>query len=100
MRRNTVTNNVAALLIGKREPFKNHSGSFRGESAKYVDTAWSRLPREWQDMAREAEDVDYVVFSYNTPIAWHHANGWTIPDTKYSITTSKHQGVTRYGVTL
>ena len=95
-----VTNNAAAPLIGKREPFTNHSGSFRGERAPYVDTAWSRLPSEWADIARETDGVDYVVFSYNTPIAWHHANGWTIPEAKYSVTTSKHQGLTRYGATL
>lgn len=35
----------------------------------------------------------YVVYSYDTPIAWRDTDGnWTVPDVKYSTTTSKHQG--------
>ena len=42
--------------------------------------------------------IDYVVYSYGTPIAYRtkdkgEGDGeWTIPDAKYSVTTSKHQG--------
>lgn len=64
------------------------------------------LPHEYHDSVKQA---DYVVYSYNTPIAWHVPNrnegwelgngepapaepGWVTPDEKYSVTTSKHQG--------
>lgn len=39
----------------------------------------------------------YVVFSYDTPIAWAHEtdNGptWTVPPFHYSTTTANHQNV-------
>ncbi|MFI5840562.1 hypothetical protein ACIA8K_12720 [Catenuloplanes sp. NPDC051500] len=38
----------------------------------------------------------YVVYSYETPIAWVTASRKrVIPDTKYSMTTSRHQGIVR-----
>lgn len=41
----------------------------------------------------------YIVWSYETPIAWFtKADGWVIPDAKYSVTTSKHQNVVRRAV--
>lgn len=40
----------------------------------------------------------YVVTSYGTPIAWYvPLNGWTVPDDKYSVTTSGHQHTARMG---
>jgi hypothetical protein len=38
------------------------------------------------------------VYSYGTPIAWHTNTGWFIPDLKYSVTTSKHQGYVRRAI--
>lgn len=39
--------------------------------------------------------VDYVVWSYATPIAWHWTNGetsgWHVVNQKFSLTTTKHQ---------
>jgi hypothetical protein len=41
----------------------------------------------------------YLIRSYNTPIAWLDARGeWTIPDVKYSVTTSRHQGKIRTAI--
>ena len=35
----------------------------------------------------------YIVYSYDTPIAWHsRRQGWVMPDVKYSNTTTRHQG--------
>lgn len=52
-----------------------------------------QLPAEWRGVfysAMDASDI-YVVYSYQTPIAWY-ANGiWTMPDVRYSVTTSRHQ---------
>ena len=51
--------------------------------------------------ARDNIGIDYVIYSYGTPIAYRTNNGeWTIPDAEYSATTSKHQGVVRYAVSI
>jgi hypothetical protein len=40
-----------------------------------------------------AQSAQYVVYSYNTPIAWlDRAGFWQMPAVKYSVTTSKSQG--------
>lgn len=44
------------------------------------------------------ESIDYVVLSYRTPIAWHSAEGWYVVAQKFSVTTSKHQGIVRRAV--
>ena len=45
--------------------------------------------------AADLGKIDYVVYSYNTPIAYHVAsptfNEWIYPDVSYSRTTSRHQ---------
>jgi hypothetical protein len=57
---------------------------------------WGQLPYEYRDSVKGA---DYVVYSYSTPIAWHMPNGeWVMPDTRYSVTTSKHQGKIRTAI--
>lgn len=46
----------------------------------------------------EARKV-YVVKSYDTPIGWHvEGVGWTVPDEKFSVTTTNHQGLLRQAV--
>ncbi len=41
----------------------------------------------------------FVIFSYRTPIAWTIRNeGWVVPDTRYSVTTTNHQTVVRTAV--
>lgn len=47
---------------------------------------------------RVKESIDYVVLSYRTPIAWHSAEGWYVVSQKFSVTTSKHQGIVRRAV--
>lgn len=84
------------------EPFDTHGALY---GIKGIG-GHGRLPVEYHDSYKNA---DYVVYSYNTPIAWHVPNrnegwelgngepapaepGWVTPDEKYSVTTSKHQG--------
>jgi hypothetical protein len=48
-------------------------------------------------------EIDYVVFSYETPIAWHYMSGssmrsWYISEEKYSVTTSTHQRAVRVAI--
>ena len=58
-----------------------------------------RLPTAWRDLFYAAEDegrLEYIVYSYWTPIAWHTKDeGWVVPPVKYSPTTSKHLTQTR-----
>lgn len=56
------------------------------------------LPKEWQTVLVQ-DQPDYVVWSYETPIAWHVPNDadqgdserWVVPDVRYSTTTTRHQ---------
>ena len=71
--------------------FKTH-GSLKGGPAMGALTNWDmgRLPREHYTSAMLAA---YIVWSYGTPIAWLDADGkWQIPEARYSVTTSRHQG--------
>lgn len=44
----------------------------------------------------DAGHITYVVRSYYTPIAWFTTDlGWFVPTDKYSVTTSRHQGIVR-----
>jgi hypothetical protein len=43
--------------------------------------------------------MNYIVYSYGTPIAWHtDAEGWYVVSQKFSQTTSKHQNLTRHAI--
>ncbi|AYD81486.1 hypothetical protein SEA_JUSTBECAUSE_331 [Streptomyces phage JustBecause] len=67
---------AAVLKDGK--PFET-SGHLSGRpgSAGSRPSEVGRLAREWH---AEAARSTYVVFSYETPIAWRNADGtWTIP---------------------
>jgi hypothetical protein len=78
-----------------------------------------QLPNE--DRIRVLKDnPTYVVWSYSTPIAWYvpdeiaerYDEGlehnvkvrtksvWVVPDTKYSNTTTRHQGIVRVALSL
>jgi hypothetical protein len=56
-----------------------------------------RLPQEFRDQLK-LDQPDFIVYSYGTPIAWHSNSGWFMPNCKYSVTTSKHQGYVRRAV--
>ena len=44
--------------------------------------------------------LDYVVWSYETPIAFHCAidSEWIVPTDRYSRTTAKHQHIIRMAI--
>jgi hypothetical protein len=82
-------------VLHKLEPFKT-SGALFAEG-KHRDTigSWSvgRLHYAYHATLRKA---DYVVYSYDTPIAWHVPDvGWAMPDESYSKTTTRHQNKIR-----
>lgn len=55
--------------------------------------AMGKLPDEWRSNLRAGDGSVYVVYSYQTPIAWTFGDGWTVPPVKYSVTTTGHQNV-------
>lgn len=69
-----------------------HMGSMWAEHA-YGPRHYGQLP---VDKRQGLGWADYVVYSYDTPIAWHVSHGgesyWVQPDVNYSSTTTNHQG--------
>lgn len=89
-----------ARYVVNRDPFKTH-GALEGRTP-YGETfgPWDdgRLPQEFRDSFTSA---DYAVFSYATPIAWHVPDfGWVMPETRYSLTTTRHQSTLRYALSI
>jgi hypothetical protein len=89
----------------RRSSASERRGSMSGRPAPFPD--WGRdwngpvagdLPKPWQEWLVGA---DYVVWSYETPIAWHLPAAqtdadrvpetWCVPDIRYSQTTEQHQ---------
>lgn len=86
------------LAIANTEEFT--AGNMRGVSGglgHYWPTG--RLPEPWRsrfDQADRDNQIAYVVYSYQTPIAWWTTNGHYVqPDVTYSATTSRHQRYSR-----
>lgn len=72
-------------------------GSTRGDRGYVTLGTFGYLPLVWQDVLyAERRDVTFTIASYATPIAWcTDTHGWTVPDVRYSVTTSRHQNVIR-----
>lgn len=66
--------------------------NFRGGPAEGRTGALSKHPAWLSRYYADANAIDYVIYSYHTPIAWHTPDGWVIPPVKYSISTTRHQG--------
>lgn len=84
-------------IILRREEFKGSAmtGKSYPDGWPSLDT-FGYLPRDFRERFERERDgvgIDYVVFSYDTPIAWHRIDWtWVRPEVKYSPTTSLHQG--------
>lgn len=69
------------------------SGSLKGRVGD-DDYSWGRLTGDEYNRfkaAYYAGKLEYVVYSYSTPIAWKADGVWYQPDTRYSVTTTKQQ---------
>lgn len=92
-----ISGRKAAPVIANRKDFKT-SGALSGRNVPQGERVYvGQLPLEHAQglaLAVEAGNV-YIVFSYQTPIAWYSYadEKWTRPEVKYSMTTSHHQGV-------
>lgn len=88
----------AAQAILDRKAFKTN-GALRADALPgtgfYHSGGWL-LDGELEQFKTDQPNIDYVVFSYDTPIAWHvsdptTADGrWYRVSQKLSPTTSKH----------
>lgn len=93
----------AGEAMRNRQPMHNSNRTFRGEAiapqpGRMVSSGRLYLHPEWAARLAGEEQVDYVVWSYATPIAWHTPEGWVVPPVKYSPTTTQHQHTARMGV--
>jgi hypothetical protein len=107
-----INQNDAARYIESRSEFQGY-GSLRGtglnSSHGGIRSDAGRLPEPYRSEFYAAQPkvvphgqpggygqpgtICYVVFSYDTPIAWYVVDhGWVRPPVKYSVTTSRHQG--------
>jgi hypothetical protein len=91
-------------LMANRERW-NTSGALKGRATSHglIRSGYSlgRLPGDWSRTVQARESlINYVVYSYATPIAWHDTEaGWVIPDEHYSVTTTIHQNRIRTALT-
>lgn len=84
------------------EEFTNNGGSFRGEKwhHTYAPYAGRMDPQEYNELKVDAAGViTYVVWSYQTPVAWRRLDGsWHVTDANYSQTTKCHLGKLRTAI--
>jgi hypothetical protein len=101
---------ISCKLRDKHSFYTN--GAMRGETrennpVKFSDLLiptianGSHLPQYVVDTCKNYI-IDYVVYDYNTPIAFHviedrgmKFDSWIVPNYKYSNTTTRHQGTLR-----
>ena len=91
--------------LKNREPFATYKDTMVGErfTSRVVGMAdvgflAQKSNEDYNDFVITfmAGDLDYVVWSYRTPIAWVKTNGEVvIPNIKYSVTTTRHQSVVK-----
>ena len=80
------------------KPFKGNSLTGQRWNRHLSLPYYTELSAEYREQFRKDAPM-YVIFSYNTPIAWYGELGWVVPNVKYSATTSRHQGIVRRALT-
>jgi len=79
------------------EPFDISSGNFHGRPISLGDGVYlemGQMPNdEREDFRAVEEEIDYIVYSYWTPIAWHvNGAGWFRTSAGHSNATKRHMG--------
>lgn len=85
-----------ARAIDFREDFDTH-GAMKGRRGRFNTWDAGRLPSQYVD---DFLSADYAIFSYATPIAFRVAGVWRVPEARYSLTTSRHQGTARTAISV
>lgn len=84
---------VLTAAVRHAEPFKNSTGTLRG--VRLEKLSQGRMdPNTW--ILHKDTPVQFVIYNYDTPIAWMTAKGeWVMPTDTYSKTTTAHQNMIR-----
>ena len=88
----------AEHYIAERREFT--ASALRGYHTNYTPQAGRLNAEEYAkliDASANGKFV-YVVYSYGTPIAWRTNEAWYVVEQKFSVTTSKHQNLTRRAI--
>ena len=89
----------AIHYIATRQEFKASALSGVNANESGLLGAFGRLnAQEFAQFKQDEIRVDYIVYSYDTPIAWHTLDGWYIVEQKFSVTTSKHSNYVRRAI--
>lgn len=91
-----------ADVVDRRMPFTTSTNSLRGTvrpesgNSGQLRSRHAAAANLW---TADQRSIDYVIYSYQTPIAWHvtseGVSEWIYPNVKYSPTTSQHQAKIR-----
>jgi hypothetical protein len=85
-----------SAAVAKREAFSNSTGSLRGLTGDRLGQHMTGQlnAKERQQFLTDAHyGIDYLVVSYETPIAWVSQGGVYKVSQKFSRTTSCHMGL-------
>lgn len=89
----------AIHYIATGQEFKASSLSGVNANVSGLSGAFGRLnAEEFAQFKQDETRVDYVVYSYGTPIAWRTNEAWYVVEQKFSVTTSKHQNYVRRAI--
>lgn len=90
------TRKILSKAMIDRIAFKR--GNLSGRYISAYSGNFGILPEDYKAELKAAtqDNQVYVVFSFQTPIAWcisNETDKWVIPDVTYSVTTSAHQSL-------
>lgn len=89
----------AIHYIATRQEFKASALSGVNVNEQGLSGAFGRLDaQEFAQIKQDETRIDYAVYSYDTPIAWHTSEGWYVVAQKFSVTTSKHTNYVRRAI--
>lgn len=101
-----ITNRETVAAIHNGEPFVTRNETMHARYVRSESCSRGIMPNAAVDMLRsdlqaahDAGEPLYVVYSYETPIAWgREGDLLKVPSVRYSNTTSRHQSYATGGV--
>ena len=90
MKYSTRDSQTISQLVKDRVPFTTYGALLGTNDRPFGEGLLNN--KEAARYREEYQNIDYVVLSYSTPIAWHSTRyGWHIVNQKFSRTTTRHQ---------